>query len=444
MNELTKLEEKTFAHLFRENINRFLEELSALKDTLPIEIAILSMKNDQLLERLKEISISTEELNDSGKEVVRYKANPERYEEFSEIRKHIKRTEIAAKILPRNFIVSIISQYDAFLGELFKSLCQINPNIIRSCERELNVEDLFNYNTIDELKNHIIDKEVDSLLREEHYEQLKVLEKRISNVTGKDFTLTKDLAILPSFIELTQRRNLFVHSNGLTTRQYLEAKKKWNFESDCCGRLNEELQVKPEYCNKAFQILFEMSVKLIHVLWRKFAPEERQLADEDLNDIIYHLLVDNEYLLAIEIANFATNDIKKFSCDQMRKFIIINKAIAFKMLDKEEECKKIIKNEDWSIGNEFKLAKLVLEDDFTNAKALMLKIGNADEMLCKKAYANWPLFKKFRKTEEFKSAYFELFKEEFSIEEVQNKPKIARPTHKKIAPPKKTHIDANC
>jgi glutaredoxin len=413
--------EATFSQLFEFNLDRFLEELSALNDTLPIQMILLDIKHKELIKKLEKISKKTDGKSEDGKPVTKYKVLNEQIDEFSKIHKHLTRTDISKKILPRNFIVSIVSQYDAFLGELVRTLYNINPNIIRSSEKELNIEDLFNYETIDELKQHLVDKEVDALLREEHYEQFKILEKRISVVTGKDFTLTTDLPILPYFIELTQRRNLFVHTNGMSTRQYLEFKKKWKFISECTGDINEELEANPDYCKKAYEILFEISVKLTHVLWRKFAPKEKKEADIHLNQVIFDLLVDGQYQLAIIICDFATEVLKKFSTEQLRKFIIINKAIAFKLLDKEPECKRVIQNEDWTIGNEFKLAKLILEDRFKDAKDLMLKIGDKDELVNKKAYESWPLFKLFRKSQEFKEAYLELFKEEYSIEEVQKK-----------------------
>lgn len=421
MEETEIIKEATFSDLFELNLDRFIEELSALNDTFPMELALLSIKHEQLIEKLKKISTVTEEKDELGEKFEKYKANAENLDEFSKIHKHLQRTSIAEKIIPRNFIVSIVSQYDAFLGELVKSLYEVNPNIIRSCEKDLKIEDLFNYESIDELKEHLIDKEVESLLREEHFEQLKILERRITKVSGNNFSLTTDLPVLPAFVELTQRRNLFVHTNGQANRQYFEARKKWDFQSECSGELNEELKAEPEYCQKAYQVLFEMAVKLTHVLWRKFTPTERENADEHLNQVIYDLLVDEEYDLAIEIANFGTNVIKKFSSEQIRKFIIINKAIAYKMQDKNKDCIKVIKNEDWSIGNEFKLAKLVLEDNFTEAKKLILRIGNTDEILKREAYEKWPLFNKFRKSAEFKTCFKELYGEDFSLEEIRDK-----------------------
>lgn len=340
--ETEETQEATHSDLFALNLDRFLEELSALNDTLPIQLMMLSIKHKELIKILERISTATEEVDEEGKEVIKYKVSSENLDEFPKIHKHLNRTDIAQKILPRNFIVSIVSQYDAFLGELVRTLYQVNPNIIRSSEKEIKTEDLFNYESIEELKNHIVDKEVDSLLREEHLEQLKILERKISIVTGKDFTLTSDLPVLPFFVELTQRRNLFVHTNGLITRQYLEVKNKWKFKTECKGDINEELTASPEYCEKAYEVLFEMAVKLTHVLWRKFAPLEREEADENLNQIIYELLIDNSYNLAIEIANFGTDVIKKFSSEQTRKFVIINKAIAYKMQGKDDECKKVI------------------------------------------------------------------------------------------------------
>lgn len=421
-----EISEATNLNLLEINLNQFLEELSALNDTLPTQLTILSFRHKNIIKKLEKISTKTEEKDEKGEVFLRFKSNTEHADEFLEIHKHLSRIDIAKKILPRNYIVSIISQYDAFLGNLVKSLYKINPNIIRSSDKELNIEDLFNYKSIDELKEHIVDKEVDSLLREDHYEQLKILEKRISIVTGKDFTLTTNLPILPKFIELTQRRNLFVHSNGHTTRQYFESKRKWKFTSECNGDLNEELKANSKYCNDAFEILYEIAVKLTHVLWRKFEPEDRENADEHLNEIIYDLLNDNKYDLVIVIANFATDIIRTFSSDQIRKFIIINKAIAYKLQEKEQECKNVLKKEDWSIGNEFKLAKLILEEKYLEAGNLMIKIGTNDELINKKAYLHWPLFILFRKTNEFKESYFKLFNEEYTIEELQSKKDIEK------------------
>ncbi|NMH26560.1 hypothetical protein [Flavobacterium silvaticum] len=414
----------TQSELIESNLSKFLEEITALIDNLPFQLTMISIKHRNLLEKLEKISTQHIKTDDKGNESTIYRVVSEHADEFTKIHKLLRRLDIAKKILPRNYIVSIVSQYDAFLGELCRILFEINPNIIRSSEKTWNAEDIFNYKTLDELKEHMIDKEVDSLLREEHHEQLKILERKITKVANKEFTLTTDLAILPCFVELTQRRNLFVHTNGLITRQYLEAKSRWKFETECSGNLNEELKADQEYCEKSFRTLFEMAVKLTHVLWRKLVPTDREKADIHLNQTIYELLLDGKYELAIVISDFALNVIKRFSKEQFRKFIIINKAIAFKVLGKPDKCQNILNAEDWSIGNEFKLAKAILEDDYEEAKKMMLKIGSLDELVNKYAYKNWPLFKDFRKSKEFLDAYQTIYGEDFVFEEKQENARI--------------------
>lgn len=421
--EIEEVDEITLSNLFEINLDRFLDEITALNDTLPMQLIILDFKHEKFLKDLEKFSTKSEEIDENGKEFVKYKVNVDDSEKFPLLHKQINRTEIAKKIIPRNFIVSIISQFDAYIGELIRVLYAVNPNIIKSSEKQINADELFNFETIDELKEHIIDKEVDTILREEHLEQLKMLEKRITSVTGKDFTLTSNLPVLSEFVELTQRRNLFVHTNGTISRQYIETSKKWSFKIEKEIKINDELDASIEYCNRAFEILFEMSVKLTHVLWRKFLPTDRIESDEHLNQVIFELLNDNNYNLAITIANFSTDVIKEFSSEQIRKFIVINKAIAYKFLGKQKECNNVIKNEDWTIGNKFKLAKLVLEDNFEEARNLMLKIGGNDDLLNKKAYKNWPLFSEFRKNKIFQDTYLEIFNEEFALEEIQDKKK---------------------
>ena len=67
----------------------------------------------------------------------------------------------------------------------------------------------------------MIDNTIDKLLRESHTEQINWLEKALCVDTLKKFDGWAD------YIELTERRNLFVHSNGVVDSQYLtECKKK--------------------------------------------------------------------------------------------------------------------------------------------------------------------------------------------------------------------------
>ena len=53
-----------------------------------------------------------------------------------------------------------------------------------------------------------------------------------------------------------------------------------------------------------------------------------------------------------------------------------------------------------------------MHDDFANAATIMQKIGTNGDVK-KGDYADWPLFKEFRKTEEFDTTYKQIFGEDF-------------------------------
>ena len=88
----------------------------------------------------------------------------------------------------------------------------------------------------------------------------------------------------------------------------------------------------------------------------------------------------------------------------------INKCIALKAR-KNESYKKILDRLDWSnCDNKFRMAKAVLLDDYNTACKIM-EILDKDNML--QAYIEWPLFKDFVVTEEFKQKFRELYGIEF-------------------------------
>jgi hypothetical protein len=111
--------------------------------------------------------------------------------------------------------------------------------------------------------------------------------------------------------------------------------------------------------------------------------------------------------------------------ERSRLVFLVNKAQAYKWSGDSSGALAIINQQDWSAtGDAFQLAEAVLTDNFANAVTLMKKIG-ASGYPHKEHYKTWPLFKEFRKTEEFNIAFQEIFSETPSRTEI-DKPEIAK------------------
>ena len=178
------------------------------------------------------------------------------------------------------------------------------------------------------------------------------------------------------------------------------------------------LYATPDYVEHCYSVLFEMGVKLGQVIWRKL-DEKNSLEEAEslLITIVYDLLKNNNYDLAITLSEFATKDYVK-DYDKVCECVkIVNKALAYYLNGDKKNCESIISAMDWSATDpKYKLAVSVLREKYDEACKIMYEIGKNDEM--KENYREWPLFKVFRETDSFKSTFKDIFKAEFDIVEI--------------------------
>lgn len=311
---------------------------------------------------------------------------------------------------PRALFVAMVSAFDAYLGQLLRSVFMLKPEMIRASQRSLSFAELVEFDSIDAAREHIIADEVENFLRESHIEHFNWLESRLK------LPLRKDLPSWAMFVEVTQRRNLYVHCDGVVSQQYINICRNNGVPLEGV-EVGRGLTINSTYFDRAFSCLFEIGVKLAHVVWRKLAPHQLGPADDALNMVCFELLQNERYELAHNLLTFATSTLKKHKCALNRRMFVINLAIAakFGMIGDVSQC---LEAEDWSdCAMPFALAKAVLEDDYSTAVSHMKAIGPNDRLVSRYAYDTWPLFKEFRETDEFREAYKELFGESFVIEQ---------------------------
>ena len=313
-------------------------------------------------------------------------------------------------MIPRNFVVSLISEYDSFLGNLIKAFYLKKPDLLQGVERQITYSDLVKYKSIEDAREFILEKEIESILRKSHTEHFDILEKKFS------IDLRKGLEIWPSFVEITERRNLFVHCDGVVSSQYLK-----NCLANKCNvndvEIGEKLDAPIEYINNTFQILNQLSIKLTHVLWRKILPEERDVADAALINLSFDLLLQERYDLVSDVLDLFVNTINKFHDETTKRILVVNLALSYKLANKKEKCNRELSRYDWSaIGYDFKIAHAVLTEQYEQAGQYMEKLAATADM-GEIEFLEWPIFKEFRESEYFVPA----FKRSFDKDPFENR-----------------------
>jgi len=389
-------------------INKFVDQIISIKETFPL-----------LQKSITDSIKMAEESLTSFLEDTPPSSNSDYFIELKSLKNQLKNVKLSNSFLPSAILVSLVSQYDAYFGKILRLIFNKKPETLKDSQKETHYGELVQFESLDEIKNFLIEKEIESVLRENHKKQIEWLEKKIG-------TLRKRLEIWPKFIELTERRNLFVHADGVVSSQYIKVCKEngHDLEEEC--KVGRRLYVTKNYFINSFECIFEMSVKLGHVVWRKIDSGDCANADESLNDLCHFLIENEEYRLALALLDFAltTPPINKNLSDEIRLLFLINKAQTLKWSGQEGECEKLLESRDWStLGLKYKLAKAVLSEDYEESSNLMKSIHQSGEV-SSNDYRILPIYKKFRKTNQFKSTFKEIFGEYSAYVDIEEEKEI--------------------
>lgn len=303
-----------------DNLLKLLSHLDSINDTLPMVMLQLrphqQEANDEFQKFLKENVEEIEEEDGEKSLSIPY----EKSKVFEQLSKNAQISNLAYTFLPESLFVSLISQYDSFTNNLLKILFELRPEYISNSDRELTFSQLVEFSSIEDAREYIIEREVESVLRKSHSEQFEYIERKLG------MSLRSNLPVWLTFVEITQRRNLFVHCDGVVSNQYLKVCKK----SECDTgerRVGQRLSVDLIYFSQAYECIYELASKLTHTIWRKLLKDDLKKADEELNSICFDLLNKGQLRLANVLLDFAVKQKRHYNRSSENIFVV-NKALS--------------------------------------------------------------------------------------------------------------------
>ena len=414
--------------LLNKNLLDFISQIDSLNGTMPFVMALIDINHKAEYRGIidftenhsidKEITDIKDAPDSTSKKESVLSIKVEDYMVFNSLIRNAVISTHSKILIPQSLFVSLISQFDAFLGSLIKIIFKIHPEKLFSSEKNIPFNKLNEFKSIDEIQDYVIEKEVESVIRESHTYHFEWLEKKLST------SLRSDLPIWKTYIEITERRNLFVHNSGKVSSQYINICTINNCDISNI-KIGDKLFVSQEYFNNSYKCLYELSVKLSHVIWRKLIPQDLEFADSALNNLCYELIHKEMYELADILLVFSTETIKKHYDEALKNYFLINKALSKYLGGNIDEAKKIINGKDWSAtSTNFKLAVNTILECYNEVYKLMEQIGTTGD-IPKHAYQIWPLFNKIRVEVKFQEVFKKVFLEDYKIIE-RPSPAIAK------------------
>lgn len=396
---------------YREIIDDYIDSINTQMQIVPISFNILSA---QMLADTKKLEKYGQDHGETvvkdGKEGIRMSAN--HWVITDKLMTSLSNTARAFEMTGVNAVIGMVCKYDGYLAMLTKQLFIDKPEILNGSEKEFKASDILTYVDFNELKEVLVEKEIESLLRKNHIEQLQWLESKLSIELRK-------FKLFPDFVEIMERRNLFVHTNGVVSRQYLSECKKNGVKFSEEIKPGDELDAYYEYVRKTYSVLFQVGVMLGFVLWHKMRPNEGEKLLIRLSDVAYDLIKDGDCQLGLDIIDFALSNKSwaKEINNALQLVFRVNKALAFHLRGMQEECNSIVNTMDLTAAEpKYHLAAAVLKKEYEDAYDIMGRIGRDEEM--KMCYKIWPLFKNVRSEKAFEQKFKEIYDEDFECNEV--------------------------
>jgi len=290
-----------------------------------------------------------------------------------------------ASLLLSSLLVTLVGEVELFINYLARALIERRPDAIDAGGQKFSWTDVTQHGSIDDFRDHVVDKTIQEVLRGSLTDWMDFLEKRFDIAAPKqsrEFEAT----------ELVQRRHVIVHNGGSASSQYLDKLKGFKHDVDP----DEPLPVTHEYLTRAADNLYVIAFGLVMAAGLKHCKvdEGTHPVEQFTSNQTFYMLQEGRYELVEKIVDSV--QLSRLKSDSSRLVFTVNRWIALKSLGRFAECKRQVERfETSSRSRDHTLAKLALLGEDEKAFELAQKMIRDDE-LKPEFLLTWPLLKDVR------------------------------------------------
>lgn len=311
-----------------------------------------------------------------------------------------------------NLLISIMIKFENIISDIFRNIISKYTEVYLN-NKNVKYTDILKSNSIEEMKEILIDEEVEIIMRQNIFDWIKILKDKhgvsidINNLYFKEF------------IEAYYRRNILVHNNGIINNDYIIGLKKVGLEvrDSYKGR---KVRIDTDYILKVIDASIYTVFNFVYNIMKLFEDENEDFAGEILNYGM-DLIISKKYKLAKEMF-YKLKDNKKVT-EEIRIYSKINYWQTFKWDNNFDKVKNDVEKFDASANNEtIQLAIYSLLDEYEKSFEIInnrFENNNKDYELAG-MLEEWPIFQGLRKQTEYnnlKEKYSEVFYDKATIQD---------------------------
>lgn len=328
----------------------------------------------------------------------------EKIDEYDKLYTEVENiVSVSSGLLITQFI-DIVTQFDSFLQNLMRCIYNNHPEILNKSEKTITFKQLMEYGDISIAKNKIVEDTLDEIFRGSHKQMLEHLTKITSVDVAKELP-----SLYKKMIEMTERRNLFVHCRGVVSGQYVRVCNENKIPITVSE--GDQLKITKDYFIESVETLLELVINFSSIIWKKQMKPEKNEVDQYIIKICDWLVSNEKYDIAIQIIDYLLahhdNDMSSVYRHQLKTY----KIHAHKCKGEVNEVKAGL-SDDWSSVNpKIDLTLKVLSDQSDKALEEIEHIGKdkAFQTLLTESH----IFSDFVKHPGFNETYKKVYEADF-------------------------------
>lgn len=282
-------------------------------------------------------------------------------------------------ILRSSLLVSLVGELEMLVDFLARACYERQPSALQDSGRQFTWGEIAEYESIDELRDHVVDRMIEDVLRGS-------LSEWVDHFVRKFKVAPISLAGSFAAQEIVQRRHCIVHNAGQVSVAYIDRLSQFDLKVE----VGDDLEVSSEYLQEAADTLYLIAFSLSWALGFKLISEPDAIdgLETTFANRSYFLLRDRRYELVCRIGKEAPLS----KIDESSRFVIqVNYWLAHKLAGKFEVVRQEVEGlEVATRSRNYNLAKHALLDEYEDAYRIAQSMIR-DESLKPEHFFTWPL-----------------------------------------------------
>ncbi|WP_342410609.1 hypothetical protein [Paenibacillus sp. FSL R10-2778] len=292
-------------------------------------------------------------------------------------------------ILYQSTLISLVIYFEMLIGTIIKHRLVKHPKASDIDNKVLTIEEIRKLGSFENAEQYLIEQDVETLIRKKYLDWIDYFK------TNMKLKLDNIAPLNDKVIEIIQRRNLFVHNEGIVNNIYLSNINTQVFSE---GALGEKLSISLQYIDESIDTIRHIGVLIGLEYWRMMEKESSERI-RFINNKGMDFMLGNEWELTRDIYRF--NLFEKSINSKSKTVAQINYWLSMKRLGKFSEIEKELKSSDFSdktrefqicyyaiLGNTEEMFRII-------PKGLEFNEITIDDLI------DWPVFDEYRDDERF-------------------------------------------